>query len=158
MTRLKKRSLSIESFDYRNKNITYELQDTLRGTVFLGVSGEVKFTEKGMSSNSATRVNVLLLGDRIALTQIEQMVGGKYIFLASFNTSDDSLKWEKSPVWFETGKPPRDRTIIVTQLKTVSQSFYWTLNAISAIGILWTIGLICFNFKFRKFRLVLIKP
>lgn len=80
------------------------------------------------------------------------MVNGKYNFLASFNTSDDSLKWEQNAVWLETGKPPRDRTIIVTRLKTVSLSFYITLNAISAIGILWTIGLIFFNFKFRKFR------
>lgn len=47
MRKLKKRSLSIDSFDYENKNISDELQDTIRGTVFLGVSGEVKFTEKG---------------------------------------------------------------------------------------------------------------
>uniref|UniRef100_T1KDL7 G-protein coupled receptors family 3 profile domain-containing protein n=1 Tax=Tetranychus urticae TaxID=32264 RepID=T1KDL7_TETUR len=139
MHKLKKRGIAIESFNYENKLISQEIQNSLRDTFFLGVSGEVKFTDEG---------------DRIALTQIEQMVNGNYNLLGYYDTQDDNLSWASAPQWLETGSPPKDRTVIVEQLKTVSLSFFVTLNAIAAIGIIWSIGLICFNFKFRKFRYI----
>uniref|UniRef100_T1KK54 G-protein coupled receptors family 3 profile domain-containing protein n=1 Tax=Tetranychus urticae TaxID=32264 RepID=T1KK54_TETUR len=141
MHKLKKRGIAIESFNYENKMISQEIQNSLRDTFFLGVSGEVKFTDEG---------------DRIALTQIEQMVDGNYNLLGYYDTQYDNLSWASAPQWLETGSPPKDRTVIVEQLKTVSLSFFVTLNAIAAIGIIWSIGLICFNFKFRRFRAVLL--
>lgn len=47
MHKLKKRGIAIESFNYENKLISQEIQQSLRDTFFLGVSGEVKFTDEG---------------------------------------------------------------------------------------------------------------
>ena len=47
MHKLKERGIAIESFNYENKLISQEIQNSLRDTFFLGVSGEVKFTDEG---------------------------------------------------------------------------------------------------------------
>lgn len=38
-------------------------------------------------------------GDRIALTQIEQMIDGKYVKLGYFDTQSDNLTWITMARW-----------------------------------------------------------
>lgn len=38
-------------------------------------------------------------GDRIALTQIEQVINGKYVVLGYYNTQADNLTWFDREVW-----------------------------------------------------------
>lgn len=38
-------------------------------------------------------------GDRIALTQIEQMIDGKYVKLGYFDTQSDNLTWINMAKW-----------------------------------------------------------
>lgn len=38
-------------------------------------------------------------GDRIALTQIEQVVNGKYMVLGYYDTQADNLTWLDQEVW-----------------------------------------------------------
>lgn len=64
----------------------------------------------------------------------------------------NNLTWFDAEKWLETGRPPPDRTIIKVALKTVSNSLFFTLSIISAVGIVWAISLILFNYKFRQFR------
>ena len=51
-------------------------------------------------------------GDRIAWTQVEQMIDGKYNKIAYYDTQTDNLTWLTQPRWIE-GKIPQDRTIII---------------------------------------------
>ncbi|XP_074600736.1 gamma-aminobutyric acid type B receptor subunit 1 isoform X2 [Brevipalpus obovatus] len=142
MAVLRKEGLSIDEFEYNknnnSKHISSILRDSLKSVSFYGVSGLVKFTDEG---------------DRITLTQIEQLVDNKYRKLGYHDIINDNLTLELAPKWL-TGRPPSDRTIIRTQLKVVALPYLTILNAISLIGILFTIGLIYFNFKFRKFRYI----
>jgi len=80
------------------------------------------------------------------------MVDGEYNILGYYDMQTENLTWYNREKWIDGNKPPPDRTIIVRRLKTVSNSLFITLDAISAIGIVWSIGLVCFNYKFRKFR------
>jgi gamma-aminobutyric acid type B receptor len=39
------------------------------------------------------------LGDRVALTQIEQMKDGKYVKLGYYDTVNDNLTWYEDAKW-----------------------------------------------------------
>jgi len=41
-------------------------------------------------------------GDRIALTQIEQMTDGKYVLLGYYDTQSDNLTWNNKEKWIGT--------------------------------------------------------
>lgn len=38
-------------------------------------------------------------GDRIALTQIEQVINGSYVVLGYYDTQADNLTWRNKEVW-----------------------------------------------------------
>jgi gamma-aminobutyric acid type B receptor len=137
--RLAQRNIQIESFDYKNKMIMQEIKSALESVFFLGVSGLVRFSSRG---------------DRIAWTQIEQMVDGKYSLLGFYDTQTDNLTWFEKEHWKETGKAPADRTIIEVSLKTVSNSLYFSLVGISGVGVLLALGLMLFNYRYRNFRYI----
>lgn len=40
-------------------------------------------------------------GDRIALTQIEQMIDGKYVILGHYDTQADNLTWTGLEKWHD---------------------------------------------------------
>lgn len=101
-------------------------------------------------------------GDRIALTQIEQVINGSYVVLGYYDTQADNLTWFDKEVWsgkfglllfgtgvncsfFQGGKVPQDRTIIRRVLRTVSLPLFICMCVISSIGISIAIGLVVFN-------------
>lgn len=111
-------------------------------------------------------------GDRIALTQIEQMIDGKYVLLGYYDTQSDNLTWNNKEKWmgiyrlklfqklyltilFITGgKVPQDRTIVRTVLRTVSLSLFVSMGVVSVVGILWAIALVIFNIVYRHRRVI----
>ncbi|XP_065170312.1 gamma-aminobutyric acid type B receptor subunit 1 isoform X2 [Atheta coriaria] len=129
MDRLHKYGKSLKDFNYNNKEIADDIYSAINSTQFLGVSGFVAFSSQG---------------DRIALTQIEQVINGNYIVLGYYDTQADNLTWFDREVW-SGGKVPQDRTIIRKVLRTVSLPLFICMCIISSIGILVAIGLIIFN-------------
>ena len=115
------------------------LKSSMESVDFLGVSGNVRFSQKG---------------DRIAWTMIEQFRKGEYKTIGYFDTLANNMSWVGKIEWALSGKPPADRTIIKISFKTISQSLYYGSMAVSAAGILCALGLIFFNFKFRKYRYI----
>ncbi|GFY64731.1 gamma-aminobutyric acid type B receptor subunit 1, partial [Trichonephila inaurata madagascariensis] len=107
INQLKLHNKSIEDFSYTNDDIAKQIYSAMNSTQFLGVSGYVAFSSKG---------------DRIAWTQIEQMIDGK---------------------------PPADRTIIKKVLRTVTLSLFISMTTVSGLGILWALVLLIFNTIFR---------
>lgn len=103
-------------------------------------------------------------GDRIALTQIEQMVDGKYYKLGYYDTQADNLSWLNQEQWV-SGKVwhqkfckiskiykfhfflqiPQDRTIVRRVLRTVSLPLFICMSTISSCGIVVATALIVFN-------------
>ncbi|GBO31547.1 Gamma-aminobutyric acid type B receptor subunit 1, partial [Araneus ventricosus] len=92
-------------------------------------------------------------GDRIAWTQVEQMIDGNYTLLGYYDTQTDNLTWLKKEKWTD-GKPPPDRTIIKKVLRTVTLSLFISMTAVSGLGILWALGLLIFNTIFRHSRYI----
>ncbi|XP_055294979.1 gamma-aminobutyric acid type B receptor subunit 1 isoform X2 [Sitodiplosis mosellana] len=123
----KKRSL--KDFTYTDGDIAGEIYAAMNSTSFLGVSGVVAFSSQG---------------DRIALTQIEQMIDGKYVILGHYDVQADNLSWTGLEKW-QGNKTPQDRTIIRRVLRTVSLSLFVCMSTISGCGILVAIALIVFN-------------
>ncbi|XP_031622925.1 gamma-aminobutyric acid type B receptor subunit 1 isoform X2 [Contarinia nasturtii] len=123
----KKRSL--KDFTYTDGDIAGEIYAAMNSTSFKGVSGLVAFNTQG---------------DRIAITQIEQMIDGKYRVLGHFDIQADNLTWTGLEEW-QDDKIPQDRTIIRRVLRTVSLTLFVCMSTISGCGILVAIALIVFN-------------
>ncbi|KAK9884678.1 hypothetical protein WA026_007521 [Henosepilachna vigintioctopunctata] len=84
MDRLHKYGKSLKDFNYNNKEIADDIYSAINSTQFLGVSGFVAFSSQG---------------DRIALTQIEQVINGNYVVLGYYDTQADNLSWFNREVW-----------------------------------------------------------
>ncbi|XP_063907053.1 gamma-aminobutyric acid type B receptor subunit 1 isoform X2 [Zophobas morio] len=129
MDRLHKYGKSLKEFNYNNKEIADDIYSAINSTQFLGISGYVAFSSQG---------------DRIALTQIEQIINGNYVVLGYYDTQADNLTWFDREVW-HGGKVPQDRTIIRRVLRTVSLPLFICMCVISSVGILLAIALVVFN-------------
>ncbi|GAB0089072.1 gamma-aminobutyric acid type B receptor subunit 1 [Sergentomyia squamirostris] len=129
MERLKWRKRSLKDFTYTDKEIADEIYAAMNSTQFLGVSGRVAFSSQG---------------DRIALTQVEQMIDGQYLKLGYYDTQIDNLTWLNMEQW-AGGKVPQDRTIVKRVLRTVSLPLFVCMSTISSCGIFVAIALIIFN-------------
>ncbi|XP_030766510.1 gamma-aminobutyric acid type B receptor subunit 1 [Sitophilus oryzae] len=138
MDRLHKYGKSLKDFNYNNKEIADDIYSAINSTQFLGVSGIVAFSSQG---------------DRIALTQIEQVVNGSYVVLGYYDTQADNLTWFDREVW-KGGKVPQDRTIIRKSLRTLSLPLFICMCAVSCLGIVIATGLIIFNIWNKHRRVI----
>nr|XP_034841362.1 gamma-aminobutyric acid type B receptor subunit 1 [Maniola hyperantus] len=138
MEKLEKNGLSLKNFTYTNKKIADDIYEAINSTSFLGVSGLVAFSSQG---------------DRIALTQIEQLTDNHYVKLGYYDTQADNLTWLDRERWVG-GKVPPDRTVVVNELRTVSLSLFACMTALCIAGILAAIALIVFNILHRHRRVI----
>ncbi|XP_076233391.1 gamma-aminobutyric acid type B receptor subunit 1 isoform X1 [Calliopsis andreniformis] len=139
MEKLSKQGKSLKNFTYTDKEIADEIYSAINSTQFLGVSGYVAFSSQG---------------DRIALTQIEQVIDGKYVKLGYYDTQSDNLTWRNMERWIG-GKVPQDRTIVRTVLRTVSLPLFICMGTISSVGIVIAVALIIFNIWNRHRRVIM---
>lgn len=140
ITRLDELELSINQFNYTmTPHIKDVFLDNLRKTNFLGISGDVAFSD---------------IGDRIAWTQIEQMIDGNYTVIGYFDTRSSKLNLNESRIHWPRGEPPKDRTIIMELVEYLSLPYMLTILIISLIGILASTGLIYFNWSRREDTLI----
>ncbi|XP_065346154.1 gamma-aminobutyric acid type B receptor subunit 1 isoform X2 [Cloeon dipterum] len=138
MEKLDRVGKSLKNFTYTDKETADDIYSAINSTQFLGVSGHVAFSSQG---------------DRIALTQIEQMIDGKYVLLGYYDTQSDNLTWNNKEKWIG-GKVPQDRTIVRTVLRTVSLGLFISMGTVSVVGILWAIALIVFNILHRHRKVI----
>ncbi|XP_028170438.1 gamma-aminobutyric acid type B receptor subunit 1 isoform X1 [Ostrinia furnacalis] len=138
MEKLEKSGLSLKNFTYTNKKIADDIYEAINSTSFLGVSGLVAFSSQG---------------DRIALTQIEQLADNHYVKLGYYDTQADNLTWLDRERWVG-GKVPPDRTVVVNELRTVSLPLFACMTALCIAGILAAIALIVFNILHRHRRVI----
>ncbi|GIX78227.1 gamma-aminobutyric acid type B receptor subunit 1 [Caerostris extrusa] len=138
ISQLKTHNQTIEEFNYSNNQVSKQLYMAMNSTQFLGVSGYVAFSSKG---------------DRIAWTQIEQMIDGNYTLLGYYDTQTDNLTWLRKEKWAD-GRPPVDRTIVKKVLRTVNFGLFVSMTTVSGIGIVWALFMLIFNTAFRHARCV----
>uniref|UniRef100_A0A182J9B7 G-protein coupled receptors family 3 profile domain-containing protein n=1 Tax=Anopheles atroparvus TaxID=41427 RepID=A0A182J9B7_ANOAO len=129
---------NLKDFTYTDKETANAIYAAMNSTQFLGVSGVVAFSSQG---------------DRIALTQIEQMIDGQYYKLGYYDTQADNLTWFDKEKW-DGEKVPQDRTIVRRVLRTVSLPLFICMSTISCFGILVAIALIIFNIWHRHRRVI----
>ncbi|XP_066139007.1 gamma-aminobutyric acid type B receptor subunit 1 isoform X1 [Euwallacea fornicatus] len=138
MDRLSQIGKSLKDFNYNNKEIADNIYEAINSTQFLGVSGIVAFSSQG---------------DRIALTQIEQIINGSYVVLGYYDTQADNLTWRNKEVWIG-GKVPQDRTIIKRALRKVSFPLFICMCVVSSLGIVIALALIIFNICNKHRRVI----
>jgi gamma-aminobutyric acid type B receptor len=132
--------LSINQFNYTHTpHIKDVFLNNLRQTNFLGISGEVAFSD---------------IGDRIARTQIEQMTDGNYSIIGYFDTRTNKLDFNESRIRWPRGEPPKDRTIIMELVQYLSLPAMLSVLFISMFGIFVSACLIYFNWTRRADNLI----
>lgn len=103
MTILEKQGKSITSFNYNNKEIADHIYSAINSTQFLGISVSFQiekiFKKCIIEKKIQGWVAFSSQGDRIALTQIEQVINGKYVKLGYYDTQDDNLTWFDKEKW-----------------------------------------------------------
>ncbi|CAI9738858.1 gamma-aminobutyric acid type B receptor subunit 1-like [Octopus vulgaris] len=137
--RLALKNLTLDEFDYNKKHITDEIYSAMDSTSFLGVSGNVAFSSEG---------------DRIALTQIEQMINGTYHLMGYYDSVTDNLTWLDKEQWLG-GKPPPDHTRFVRFLRVVPQGLFFSMSVLAFFGILAGIVCMSFNIMHKHRRLII---
>lgn len=137
-SKLAEKGMRLEDFDYYNKEIAQEIYVAMNSTMFQGISGNVAFSSQG---------------DRITYTQIEQMRNGTYHKLGFYDSVTDDLNWHGTDQW-AGGKPPPDHTRVIDSLRVVSQTLYFAMCALAAIGILAGVFCLLFNYRNRQSRCV----
>lgn len=140
ITDLKDQKLSVEKFNYtQTPQIKDVFLSNLRQTNFLGISGEVAFSD---------------IGDRIAWTQIEQLNKGNYTVVGYFDSRNNNLQLYENRIVWPTGGPPKDRTIIMELVQYISLPYLMSIVALSLLGILTSVALIYFNWSRREDALI----
>ncbi|KAJ8971646.1 hypothetical protein NQ317_001395 [Molorchus minor] len=158
MDRLHKYGKSLKEFNYNNKEIADEIYSAINSTQFFrnivlrSQNQDFNFTIDNFTFQGFVAFSSQ--GDRIALTQIEQVINGNYVVLGYYETQADNLTWFDREVW-RGGKVPQDRTIIRRVLRTVSLPLFICMCIISSIGIMVAVALIAFNIWNKHRRVIL---
>ncbi|NP_001164698.1 GABA b receptor precursor [Saccoglossus kowalevskii] len=137
MKRLAKKGMKLEDYNY-DETIAAEIYKAMNETDFFGVSGPVAF--------SAT-------GDRLAWTQIEQMINGTYHKVGFYGSRSDNLTWVRPVKWIG-GSPPADQTLVKEQLNVISMNLYAAMCALASLAIIAAVASLTFNIWFRKTRYI----
>ncbi|KHJ41636.1 hypothetical protein D918_08283 [Trichuris suis] len=136
--KLSKRNKTISEFNYEDVDTATDMLKCMKQTMFRGVSGDVMFSEKG---------------DRIALTQIEQLQGDKYILMGYYDYRSDNLTWYNKEQ-FIGGKVPPDEPIIQDQWIRVNKTIYIIFCWTALIGITFALICLVFNCCFRCRKII----
>ncbi|KAA0201470.1 hypothetical protein HAZT_HAZT003674, partial [Hyalella azteca] len=170
MEKLAQQGKSLRDFTYSNSDIADQIYEAMNATQFLGVSGPVAFKTDG---------------SRVAWTQVEQLIRGKYEVLGYYDGQTDNLTWFEVERWegdimcpknievnyyvskvtshrnFKMitsckigGKVPQDRTIIKSELRTISLGLFIAMSCISAFGILVSLFLLLFSCLYSHRRMM----
>merc|ERR1719347_954171 len=96
----------------------------------------------------------------MAWTKIEQLQGKQYVVVGYYDQRTDNLTWNMDP---ETGKElvrgvggkvPQDRTIVKSDVRTVSLSIYLPMLVLSLLGIIFACVLMFINNKFNYRKII----
>ncbi|CAH1272386.1 GABBR1 [Branchiostoma lanceolatum] len=141
ITRLKEKGVNVglDKFTYDNSTIFREFYRAMDSTSFQGVSGPVQF---------------LSTGDRLTLTQIEQMWNGRYYKIGYYDNKNNNWTLNHSFVRWNGPHPPYDRTLVVEDLRLVSMELYVGMCSSALIAMLAAFGCLVFNVLNRNVRYI----
>ncbi|XP_068719993.1 gamma-aminobutyric acid type B receptor subunit 2-like [Montipora capricornis] len=133
---LETRDKRLSNFSYGDKESAFLFRDILRNLSFNGMSGPVKFDERG---------------DRETSIEILQQQGDERIIVSLYNKSTDKLdvsllKWK--------GNRPNDGVIVRTQEHEDSIQHTIVILFLSVVGILFSFVCLTVNIGYRKHRII----
>ncbi|KAK3531224.1 hypothetical protein QTP70_015240 [Hemibagrus guttatus] len=126
---LRAKGRRLEDFNYNNQDITAEIYRALNTSSFEGVSGHVVFDAQG---------------SRMAWTLIEQLQGGSYKKIGYYDSTKGNLSWYRNDKWIG-GDPPRDQTVVLEEVRFLSQKLFVSVSVFAGLGII--LGIVCLTFN-----------
>uniref|UniRef100_A0A914KP27 G-protein coupled receptors family 3 profile domain-containing protein n=1 Tax=Meloidogyne incognita TaxID=6306 RepID=A0A914KP27_MELIC len=107
----------------------------MRKTDFEGLSGRVRFDDKG---------------ERLGLVQIQQLINGSYSIIGFLDNADGRFQLNKDIDWI----PPADSTLLLRRREYVSALLLIIMCSLAFAGICLALIFLIVNIKFRNHRFI----
>ncbi|XP_077999945.1 gamma-aminobutyric acid type B receptor subunit 2-like [Glandiceps talaboti] len=126
----------LEHFTYENKSVMDVINNAMKETNFVGMSGHVSFNENG---------------DRVGKAMIYQFKETEYVYRG--NREPEGFYWD-SPISWRGGVQPNDRVLIRQEILVISDALFYTACGFAFLGLVFVIYLAAFTVINRDKRVI----
>ncbi|KAH0503804.1 Gamma-aminobutyric acid type B receptor subunit 2 [Microtus ochrogaster] len=128
----------IQDFNYTDHTLGRIILNAMNETNFFGVTGQVVFRN----------------GERMGTIKFTQFQDKKEVKVGEYNAVADTLEIINDTIRFQGSEPPKDKTIILEQLRKISLPLYSILSALTILGMIMASAFLFFNIKNRNQKLI----
>uniref|UniRef100_A0A8C0A2H7 Gamma-aminobutyric acid type B receptor subunit 2 n=1 Tax=Bos mutus grunniens TaxID=30521 RepID=A0A8C0A2H7_BOSMU len=128
----------IQDFNYTDHTLGKIILNAMNETNFFGVTGQVVFRN----------------GERMGTIKFTQFQDSREVKVGEYNAVADTLEIINDTIRFQGSEPPKDKTIILEQLRKISLPLYSILSALTILGMIMASAFLFFNIKNRNQKLI----
>ncbi|XP_006096571.2 gamma-aminobutyric acid type B receptor subunit 2 [Myotis lucifugus] len=128
----------IQDFNYTDHTLGRIILNAMNETNFFGVTGQVVFRN----------------GERMGTIKFTQFQDRREVKVGEYNAVADTLEIINDTIRFQGSEPPKDKTIILEQLRKISLPLYSILSALTILGMIMASAFLFFNIKNRNQKLI----
>ncbi|ELK12968.1 Gamma-aminobutyric acid type B receptor subunit 2 [Pteropus alecto] len=128
----------IQDFNYTDHTLGRIILNAMNETNFFGVTGQVVFRN----------------GERMGTIKFTQFQDSREVKVGEYNAVADTLEIINDTIKFQGSEPPKDKTIILEQLRKISLPLYSILSALTILGMIMASAFLFFNIKNRNQKLI----
>ncbi|ERE83334.1 gamma-aminobutyric acid type B receptor subunit 2 [Cricetulus griseus] len=128
----------IQDFNYTDHTLGRIILNAMNETNFFGVTGQVVFRN----------------GERMGTIKFTQFQDSREVKVGEYNAVADTLEIINDTIRFQGSEPPKDKTIILEQLRKISLPLYSILSALTILGMIMASAFLFFNIKNRNQKLI----
>ncbi|XP_040818726.1 gamma-aminobutyric acid type B receptor subunit 2 [Ochotona curzoniae] len=128
----------IQDFNYTDHTLGRIILNAMNETNFFGVTGQVVFRN----------------GERMGTIKFTQFQDSREVKVGEYNAVADTLEIINDTIRFQGSEPPKDKTIILEQLRQISLPLYSILSALTILGMIMASAFLFFNIKNRNQKLI----
>uniref|UniRef100_A0A8C2QUJ3 Gamma-aminobutyric acid type B receptor subunit 2 n=1 Tax=Capra hircus TaxID=9925 RepID=A0A8C2QUJ3_CAPHI len=93
-------------------------------------------------------------GERMGTIKFTQFQDSREVKVGEYNAVADTLEIINDTIRFQGSEPPKDKTIILEQLRKISLPLYSILSALTILGMIMASAFLFFNIKNRNQKLI----
>uniref|UniRef100_A0ABI7WUS7 G-protein coupled receptors family 3 profile domain-containing protein n=1 Tax=Felis catus TaxID=9685 RepID=A0ABI7WUS7_FELCA len=120
---------------------------------YIGVDFE-PLSSKQIKTISGKGQVVFRNGERMGTIKFTQFQDSREVKVGEYNAVADTLEIINDTIRFQGSEPPKDKTIILEQLRKISLPLYSILSALTILGMIMASAFLFFNIKNRNQKLI----
>ncbi|EHB02290.1 Gamma-aminobutyric acid type B receptor subunit 2 [Heterocephalus glaber] len=148
----------IQDFNYTDHTLGRIILSAMNETNFFGVTGQVVFRNgERMGTIKFTQFQVIKAVNQAQQNSEEEksiFEDSREVKVGEYNAVADTLEIINDTIRFQGSEPPKDKTIILEQLRKISLPLYSILSALTILGMIMASAFLFFNIKNRNQKLI----